>query len=526
MFNLAGAPVAAAGAERASLVTVGAGDRRYADLTLRRRNERFDHRPERFHLPSSAEQVAAAVTGAVADGLHITVRSGGHSLENSVGERPGGTILDMSAMNAVYWDPEMRAFAVESGAQLGDIFRTLYLGWGVTIPGGWCHSVCAGGHIQGGGYGALSRSLGSVVDHLHAVEVVVVGRDGVARAVRATRDPGDPNHDLWWAHTGGGGGNFGVVTRYWLRSPGGDGSDPAASLPKPPTALIGGALMWSWKDLTREDFQRLMSNHGRWHEDNSAPGQRTNALHSTLMITGRQAVDGPADLLLFAQVDGGRPDAPAMLENYFDAVDAGVGGVRQVGAKTPWMHAVIPHSPDTDSQRGAEYARYKGKAGYLRRSFSDRQVDTIYDYLIERRPSIELARLWLVSYGGMVNAVGPSATALAQRDSIIKAVYTATWQDADADAENLDWLRRLYRDVYADTGGVPVPGAANDGSYINYPDVDLTDPAWNASGVPWHDLYYKENYPRLQRIKADWDPLHVFQHTLSIRPASDRSEQR
>ena len=50
-------------------------------------------------------------------------------------------------------------------------------------------------------------------------------------------------------------------------------------------------------------------------------------------------------------------------------------------------------------------------------------------------------------------------------------------------------------------------------------DVDLADPQWNTTGVPWHALYYKDNYPRLQRIKARWDPRHVFHHALSIRPA-------
>jgi FAD/FMN-containing dehydrogenase len=53
---------------------------------------------------------------------------------------------------------------------------------------------------------------------------------------------------------------------------------------------------------------------------------------------------------------------------------------------------------------------------------------------------------------------------------------------------------------------------------INHPDVDLADPEWNTSGVPWHTLYYKDNYPRLQRIKSLWDPRNVFHHALSIRP--------
>lgn len=69
---------------------------------------------------------------------------------------------------------------------------------------------------------------------------------------------------------------------------------------------------------------------------------------------------------------------------------------------------------------------------------------------------------------------------------------------------------------FADTGGVPVPSQAYDGALINHPDTDLADPALNTSGVPWHTLYYQQNYPRPQRVKALWDPLNVFRHALSI----------
>ena len=94
----------------------------------------------------------------------------------------------------------------------------------------------------------------------------------------------------------------------------------------------------------------------------------------------------------------------------------------------------------------------------------------------------------------------------------------SAWLDEADDAANLAWVRGLYRDVYADTGGVPVPGEVNDGSYINYQDADLADPAWNTSGVSAHRLYYKDNYPRLQRVKARWDPRNVFRHALAIEP--------
>ena len=124
----------------------------------------------------------------------------------------------------------------------------------------------------------------------------------------------------------------------------------------------------------------------------------------------------------------------------------------------------------------------------------------------------------LLGYGGQVNTVPSAATAVAQRDTVMKAIYQTIWADQAEDAANLAWIRRFYRDVYAETGGVPVPGEVNDGSYINYPDADLADPAWNTSGVPARTLYYKDNYPRLQQIKARWDPRGVFRHALSVEP--------
>lgn len=92
----------------------------------------------------------------------------------------------------------------------------------------------------------------------------------------------------------------------------------------------------------------------------------------------------------------------------------------------------------------------------------------------------------------------------------------SVWGDEADDHSNITRLREFYRDVYADTGGVPVPGEVSDGSYINYPDVDLADPTWNTSGVPWSTLYYKDNYPRLQQVKQRYDPRDEFRHGLSV----------
>lgn len=101
---------------------------------------------------------------------------------------------------------------------------------------------------------------------------------------------------------------------------------------------------------------------------------------------------------------------------------------------------------------------------------------------------------------------------------ILTTSCTAGWGDPRDEAGSLAWVRAFYRELFADTGGVPAPGEVCDGAFINHPDVDLADAELNTSGVPWHTLYYKDNYPRLQQIKARWDPRNVFQHALSIRP--------
>ena len=211
-------------------VTVRPGDTRYESL-LRGNNFRFVGRPDEIRVVGSTEQVVRAVADAVRSGRRVAVRSGGHCFENFTADPAVRLLLDMSPMDAVGYDAARGAFAVQPGATLGHVYRTLFKGWGVTVPAGGCPEVGAGGHFAGGGYGPLSRRYGSVVDHLYGVEVVVVDQDGTARAVVATREPRDPHRDLFWAHTGGGGGNFGVVTRYWLRSPARAGATRRGSCP-------------------------------------------------------------------------------------------------------------------------------------------------------------------------------------------------------------------------------------------------------------------------------------------------------
>jgi hypothetical protein len=490
--------------------TITASDSRYPSL-LRGTNHRFIGSPDYIRVVSSTDQVVAAVNEAVAANRRIAVRSGGHCFEDFTASPDIKVLLDMSEMTAVAFDPRLRAFSVQPGATLGHLYRLLFKGWGVTVPAGMCAEVGVGGHFAGGGYGALSRSLGSVADYVCAVEVVVVDRSGRAHAVLATNDPHDPHRDLWWAHTGGGGGNFGVVTRYWLRSPRPSSNEPTGLLPKAPDTRRTAFINWGWDRLTQPAFVRILRNFFTWFERNSAADSPCAQLFPFCQVTGRVGLG----LLAGVIIDGGDDRVEALTTEFLDAVSTGAGidPVAFPRDSKPWLYAAsFPGFGDSGT---IDMRRFKIKTGYLRKGYQDGQIDAIYRHF-STEADIQV-QLFLNGYGGRVNTVAPHATATAQRDSIVKAVYLTPWASEADDEKNIRQLRELFRDVYADTGGVPVPNDVSDGSYINYPDPDLADPAWNTSGVPWHTMYYKDNYPRLQQIKKRYDPRNVFRHALSIQ---------
>jgi FAD/FMN-containing dehydrogenase len=494
--------------------TVGPGDARYPDL-VRGNNLRYVGNPDQVRLVSSTDQIVRAVQDAVSAGKRLAVRSGGHCYENFVADPAVQVVIDLSQFNDVSYDPSRRAFAVQAGATLEKVYKTLYHGWGVTLPGGSCPSVGVGGHIAGGGYGVLSRSRGLTVDHLYGVEVVVVGADGVARLVRATREAGDPNRDLWWAHTGGGGGNFGVVTRYWLRSPDATGTDPTTLLPVAPAQVAVADLSWSWSTMTEQGFTTLLRNYGGWLERNSAADSPYARLFSQLKPQHRSA----GSFNLTTEIDASQPDADTLLDNFLAEVGAGVGSTPTVLERRhlPWLHAV--EWPGFTGGRNTTL-RFKIKSAYLRQGFTDPQIAAMYHHLTRSDFQNPGALLLLTTYGGKINTVASNATAVPQRSSIMKPQFIVSWTDPNTDAQNIEWVRELYRDVFADTGGVPVPNDRTDGCYVNYADSDLSDPAWNTSGVPWSELYYKDNYPTLQRTKSRWDPGNLFRHVQSVEPPS------
>jgi len=496
---------------------IGPEDPRYREVLEKRFNRRFSASPDYVRLAESTEQVIAAVEDAVREDRRLVVTSGGHCLEGFVSDPAVRVILDVSPMKRISYDPRLGAIAVEAGATVGETFRALYETWGTVIPLGESPAIGMGGHVVGGAFGFLCRELGLAADYLHAVEVVTVEAAGRVGRVVASREPSDPNRDLWWAHTGGGGGNFGVVTRFWFRSPGA-GSDPASLLPRAPESITTLRAEWSWSDIDRTSFVRLLQNHGAWCERESGPESRFASLWALLEIHLRQF-----GKIIIRAVSTVGAAAEGQIADHLASVSDGVlppSGIEL--QRMPWLEFALNPLPDLFAGPPGGVSA-KVKDALLRRRLTDRQIGVAYDHLTRSDHDVMGGMLGLATYGGRINTVAPDATASAQRGAILDMACTTGWLDPRDEAKNLAWVRDFYRELFADTGGVPVPGDRYDGAFINHPDTDLADPGLNTSGVPWPSLYYQANYPRLQRVKARWDPRNVFRHPLSIEGGEPRN---
>ena len=167
----------------------------------------FDRRPAVIVRPTDASDVSQVVSLARETGLELAVRSGGHSLAGH-STTDGGIVLDLADMNALDIDPEQRTAWAQTGLTAG-AYTTAAGAHGLATGFGDTGSVGIGGITLGGGIGYLVRKHGLTIDSLLAAEVVTA--DGRLLHVDDQSHP-----ELFWAIRGGGG-NFGVATRFQFR---------------------------------------------------------------------------------------------------------------------------------------------------------------------------------------------------------------------------------------------------------------------------------------------------------------------
>jgi len=234
---------------------------------------------------------------------------------------------------------------------------------------------------------------------------------------------------------------------------------------------------------------------------------------------------------MFTQIDANAPDAAGVLRRFIAKITDGVSVSPQPMSqasgelsampeffetqKVSWMQAtrtVATNNPviTSPTSRGAH------KSAYFKKGFTEDQLSVMWRQMTDPTFTNPNTMMVVFSFGGQVNALPEDATANAQRSSIFKICLQTFWSDPAEDDYFLGWERDTFEAMFAKTGGVPVPGSRVDGCYINYPDVDMADSRHNRSGVPWSTLYFKGNYPRLQRAKTAWDPTNYFTHSLGI----------
>ena len=477
----------------------------------------------RIEICETVEETAIALQRIVSAGLRPTVRSGGHCYEDFVINNPDGAILDLSMLNQTNPPGKDAPYRIGPGTQLWQAYVELYKRYGVTLPGGTCGSVGAGGHISGGGYGMLSRLHGLTVDWLSAVEILTVDANGkvVPRKVDRAHDP-----DLFRACRGAGGGNFGVITNFFFDK-----------LPKAPQEVMLAHISWAWADMTLERFTSIVTTFGNYWETRGQH-QDTWGMFAVLVVS-HQAGGRFGMTVQFCNPDGTCKDLSILIEyldrfqdckatfgnpdssSAFGPPTANVGQPVCIGAYTmaryDWLLAV-----ETDIGGGGS-SRAKYKSVYMKRGFTAAEAQCMYKHMTRTINGADLrgSMVEIDSYGGATNRKNlVDETAVAQRSSVIKLQYQTYWREEKDDDAHLTWIRDFYGEMYSTSDvdaryrTTPYPGDRYDGCYINYPDKDMLAHPF------WPQLYYSDQglYPFLQVVKRRYDPNNVFHHAMSIRP--------
>lgn len=497
---------------------------------------------EAVFVPSQLSEVAPCVEAAIAEfGRDVKVVSGRHCYENFAYNQTTRAIIDMSALNHVGYDLDRAAYFLDAGADNWSAYRTLLNAFGRTLPDGSCASVGAGGHISGGGYGLLSRAHGLSIDWVTAIDVVTwdaaSGRATLRHVSESSTDPAE--RDLFWALRGAGGGSYGVIARFYFADP-----------PLAPSYASIWTVGWDWTDLTESGFAALLAEYADWVEQ--MPEREFSLLKLNHVSAGQvsmivQYASQPAQSLDDHLARTGASITAA--QRRFSAVAKFVPKVKselralRPGAVRPGnqtvQHLTFLEAVQTLSGNGAnQFGKYK--SSYLRGAMPADQVQALFDGLHSTPrgiPTNQMAQslVQVDSYGGAINRVASSATAVPQRSSLLKLQFQTYWNNASQVGEgqtgryarqqdaHLRWMREIYEQTYAASGGTPDPSKDSagivDGCYANYPDSDLgTHDDGHLNQALW--LYYLDNFRRNPRnlvaVKQYWDPSNMFHHAQSI----------
>jgi FAD/FMN-containing dehydrogenase len=415
-------------------------------------NGAIDRHPAAVAYANDADDVAAAIRAARGARLEFTVRGGGHSVSGR-SVRDGALCIDLRALNGVEVDLRSAVVWVGGGTLLSELDAATQK-HGLAVPAGQISHTGVGGLTLGGGIGWLMRHHGLTIDSLLAAEVVLA--DG--EIVRASADE---HVDLFWALRGGGG-EFGVVTRFEFRAQ------------RVGPTVLGGLLVYPWEQA-RTAFQAtraLMAD---------APEALTAFV---VLITAPPQAPFPAE-------HQGHPVAVVAVawSGELDEGDRVLGPLRAgcpplVDLVAPMPYVALQSMLDETAPPGW---RYYDKLHYLP-EVGDEFIDALLAGFAETpTPHSHVMTAWM---GGAVDRAAPGDTAFGHRGArAFSWLIGCSGEDPVEPAS--DWVRRLFEAT------APFASA---GVYVNALD----------EGRPVRDAYADEIWVRLVAVKRRYDPDAVF----------------
>ena len=419
----------------------------------------IDRHPAVIIRPKNTDEVSRVIALARDTGMELAVRSGGHSnAGHSVTE--GGIVLDLAAMRNLQIDVETQTAWAESGLTAGE-YTTAAAEHGLATGFGDTGSVGLGGLTLGGGVGYLVRKHGLTIDDLLAAEIVTA--DGQILHVDAGSHP-----DLFWAIRGGGG-NFGVVTRFKFR------------LHKV-GSIYGGLLFLPATPETIASFIELAD---------AAPEE---------LSTIANVMAAPPMPFIPAEVHG-QLVIMAMLVYAGDSQDGEpvIAPFRAIA--TPIADMIQPmRYPDVYPPEDPNYRPIAA----ARTMFVDRIDRSVAELILDRlqASSAALAVAQLRVLGGAMARVPVEATAFAHRSSKIMVNIAALYQLPEEKAVHEAWTSDF----------VAALKQGDSGAYVNFLGDEGREPIRAA--------YPGSTWDRLVTLKTLYDPTNLFRLNQNIPPMS------
>ena len=417
-----------------------------------------DKRPAVIVQVEGSDAIRRVIDLARETGLELAVRSGGHSSAGHSATE-GGIVLDVRRLKSLEFAADDSTVWAGAGLTAAEVTQAAWdrrrlIGFGDT------GSVGIAGLTLGGGVGYAVRKYGLTIDNLLAVEIVTA--DGQLLMADEANHP-----DLFWALRGGGG-NFGVATRFRYRL-------------QPVDTFVGGMLILP---ATAETIAGFIAAAESAPEELSTIANVMNCPPFPMVpeeVVGKTVIFGL--LAYFGDAEAGqRALAPfrALGQPYADLL-----------AESPYPSI---YGPEDDSYRpkAIDHVFFMDHVGAS-------EAQAMLDAIESSDSALRAVQLRVL--GGAMARVPVDATAFAHRQARIMAIVVNFYEGDDDFTIRAAWTRDLSARLEQ---GVP-------GAYVNFIRED------NDAAV--RSAYPGPHYDALAHIKKRYDPGNLFRLNQNVPPA-------